>query len=165
MNEWMNEWMNIYIYIYIYVCMYMRYFFPSDLLLCEGIMIYSRWQTVNAKLNNYVVWWGKKPWQTEYTLGIWPWYWACEMKGLLYLMVRPVSFVETLDTIYSVTWHHIWLYQRTHLIVRLMNCLLIVTMIYTILTLILRRSRRERYGSTLLPATREQHDQNCTQSH
>ena len=23
----------------------------------------------------------------------------------------------------------------------------------------------ERYGSTLLPATREQHDQNCTQSH
>ena len=24
---------------------------------------------------------------------------------------------------------------------------------------------RERYGSTLLPATREQHDQNCTQSH
>ena len=23
---------------------------------------------------------------------------------------------------------------------------------------------RERYGSTLLPATREQHDQNCTQS-
>ena len=35
----------------------------------------------------------------------------------------------------------------------------------TILTLILPRSRRERYGSTLLPATREQHDQNCTQSH
>ena len=44
------------------------------------------------------------------------------------------------------------------------------------LTLILPRSRtgtvwfytvpvRERYGSTLLPATREQHDQNCTQSH
>ena len=33
------------------------------------------------------------------------------------------------------------------------------------LTLILRRSRTERYGSTLLPATREQHDQNCTQSH
>jgi len=24
---------------------------------------------------------------------------------------------------------------------------------------------RERYGSTLLQATREQHDQNCTQSH
>jgi len=24
---------------------------------------------------------------------------------------------------------------------------------------------RERYGSTLLPATREQHDQSCTQSH
>ena len=24
---------------------------------------------------------------------------------------------------------------------------------------------RERYGSTFLPATREQHDQNCTQSH
>ena len=24
---------------------------------------------------------------------------------------------------------------------------------------------RERYGSTLLPTTREQHDQNCTQSH
>ena len=24
---------------------------------------------------------------------------------------------------------------------------------------------REWYGSTLLPATREQHDQNCTQSH
>ena len=24
---------------------------------------------------------------------------------------------------------------------------------------------RERYGSTLLSATREQHDQNCTQSH
>jgi len=24
---------------------------------------------------------------------------------------------------------------------------------------------RERYGSTLLPATTEQHDQNCTQSH
>jgi len=24
---------------------------------------------------------------------------------------------------------------------------------------------RERYGSTLLPVTREQHDQNCTQSH
>ena len=24
---------------------------------------------------------------------------------------------------------------------------------------------RERYGSTLLPAIREQHDQNCTQSH
>ena len=24
---------------------------------------------------------------------------------------------------------------------------------------------RKRYGSTLLPATREQHDQNCTQSH
>ena len=24
---------------------------------------------------------------------------------------------------------------------------------------------RERYGSTLLPATVEQHDQNCTQSH
>ena len=24
---------------------------------------------------------------------------------------------------------------------------------------------RERYGSTLLPATREQHDQKCTQSH
>ena len=24
---------------------------------------------------------------------------------------------------------------------------------------------RERYGSTLLPATREQHDQNCTQSY
>ena len=24
---------------------------------------------------------------------------------------------------------------------------------------------RERYGSTLLPATREQHDQNSTQSH
>ena len=24
---------------------------------------------------------------------------------------------------------------------------------------------RERYGSTLLPATREQHDQNCTQRH
>ena len=24
---------------------------------------------------------------------------------------------------------------------------------------------RERYGSTLLPATREQHDQNCTQNH
>ena len=24
---------------------------------------------------------------------------------------------------------------------------------------------QERYGSTLLPATREQHDQNCTQSH
>ena len=24
---------------------------------------------------------------------------------------------------------------------------------------------RERYGSTLLPATREQRDQNCTQSH
>ena len=24
---------------------------------------------------------------------------------------------------------------------------------------------REQYGSTLLPATREQHDQNCTQSH
>jgi hypothetical protein len=24
---------------------------------------------------------------------------------------------------------------------------------------------RERYGSTLLPATREEHDQNCTQSH
>ena len=24
---------------------------------------------------------------------------------------------------------------------------------------------RERFGSTLLPATREQHDQNCTQSH
>ena len=24
---------------------------------------------------------------------------------------------------------------------------------------------RERYGSTLLPATREQHDHNCTQSH
>ena len=24
---------------------------------------------------------------------------------------------------------------------------------------------RERYGSTLIPATREQHDQNCTQSH
>ena len=24
---------------------------------------------------------------------------------------------------------------------------------------------RERYGSTLLPATREQHNQNCTQSH
>ena len=24
---------------------------------------------------------------------------------------------------------------------------------------------RERYGSTLQPATREQHDQNCTQSH
>ena len=24
---------------------------------------------------------------------------------------------------------------------------------------------RERYGSTLLPATRQQHDQNCTQSH
>ena len=24
---------------------------------------------------------------------------------------------------------------------------------------------RERYGSTLLPATREQQDQNCTQSH
>ena len=24
---------------------------------------------------------------------------------------------------------------------------------------------RERYGSTLLPGTREQHDQNCTQSH
>ena len=24
---------------------------------------------------------------------------------------------------------------------------------------------RERYGSALLPATREQHDQNCTQSH
>ena len=24
---------------------------------------------------------------------------------------------------------------------------------------------RERYGSTLLPATREQHDQNCKQSH
>ena len=33
------------------------------------------------------------------------------------------------------------------------------------LTLILRRSRRERYGSSLLPAKREQHDQNCTQSH
>ena len=28
-----------------------------------------------------------------------------------------------------------------------------------------RVSVRERYGSTLLPATREQHDQNCTQSH
>jgi len=26
-------------------------------------------------------------------------------------------------------------------------------------------SVRERYGSTLLPATREQHDQNCIQSH
>ena len=24
---------------------------------------------------------------------------------------------------------------------------------------------RERYGSTLLPTTREQHDQDCTQSH
>ena len=24
---------------------------------------------------------------------------------------------------------------------------------------------RERYGSTLLPATREQHDQNCTELH
>jgi len=24
---------------------------------------------------------------------------------------------------------------------------------------------RERYGSTLLPATRQQHDQNCIQSH
>ena len=24
---------------------------------------------------------------------------------------------------------------------------------------------RERYASTLLPVTREQHDQNCTQSH
>ena len=34
-----------------------------------------------------------------------------------------------------------------------------------LLTFILPRSRRERYGSTLLPATREQHDQNCTQSH
>ena len=34
-----------------------------------------------------------------------------------------------------------------------------------LLTLILRRPVRERYGSTLLPATREQHDQNCTQSH
>ena len=33
------------------------------------------------------------------------------------------------------------------------------------LTLIIPRSRTERYGSTLLPATREQHDQNCTQSH
>ena len=35
----------------------------------------------------------------------------------------------------------------------------------SILTLILRRFRTEWYGSTLLPATREQHDQNCTQSH
>jgi len=35
----------------------------------------------------------------------------------------------------------------------------------SILTLILRRSRTGTVGSTLLPATREQHDQNCTQSH
>ena len=33
------------------------------------------------------------------------------------------------------------------------------------LTLSYRVPVRERYGSTLLPATREQHDQNCTQSH
>ena len=33
------------------------------------------------------------------------------------------------------------------------------------LTLILRRSRKGTVCSTLLPATREQHDQNCTQSH
>ena len=33
------------------------------------------------------------------------------------------------------------------------------------LTLSYRVLVRERYGSTLLPATREQHDQNCTQSH
>ena len=35
----------------------------------------------------------------------------------------------------------------------------------SILTLILRRSRTGTVCSTLLPATREQHDQNCTQSH
>jgi len=33
------------------------------------------------------------------------------------------------------------------------------------LTLILRRSHTGTVGSTLLPATREQHNQNCTQSH
>ena len=33
------------------------------------------------------------------------------------------------------------------------------------ITLILPRSRTGRYGCTLLPATREHHGQNCTQSH
>ena len=40
--------------------------------------------------------------------------------------------------------------------------LLVITAIYP---LSYRVPVRERYGSTLLPATREQHDQNCTQSH
>jgi len=64
--------LSLYIYIYIYI--YMRYFLPSDLLPCEGIKIYSKWQTVNAKLNKYVVWWGKKHWQSDYRLGFWQWY-------------------------------------------------------------------------------------------
>ena len=36
---------------------------------------------------------------------------------------------------------------------------IVVSVSYDIITLILPRSVRERYGSTLLPATREQHDQ------
>ena len=44
-------------------------------------------------------------------------------------------------------------------------CLYITPSIQSALTLTYGVPVRERYGSTLLPATREQHDQNCTQSH
>ena len=72
------SWIYIYIYIYMCVCVCVCVcvclcvcvcvrvrvrvccILPSDLLPYEGIKLYSSWETVNAKLKNYVIWWRKK---------------------------------------------------------------------------------------------------------
>jgi hypothetical protein len=55
---------------------------------------------------------------------------------VLILKFRPASFLKTFDTNYPITWHHIWVEPKTIVIMRLMNCLLILTVIYTILMII-----------------------------
>ena len=53
------------------------------------------------------------------------------------------------------------LYQEKHRISKKYQ----IVFFYVVYPLSYRVPVRERYGYTLLPATREQHDQNCTQSH
>jgi hypothetical protein len=118
--------------IYIYICCIL----PSDLLPCEGIEIYSEWQGVEAKLENYVIYEERKTDRPNTYLIFDHDTEHAHFTGVLNLTVRPASFLKTLHTNYPMTWHHIWVEQRTLLIMRLMRCLLIVTVIYTLLIII-----------------------------
>jgi hypothetical protein len=116
----MTAYWILYLFIYISVASYPMIFLP-----CEGIKIYSERQAVDAKLKNSVLWWGKKHWQTDYRLGIWPWYYSTQWTDVLILKFRPGSFLETLDTkCYDILWYDIfncnwfatrWQQYSTHL--------------------------------------------------